>query len=316
MITVSNLTKKFGQFTAVDDISFSIDEGSIFGFVGPNGAGKTTTLRILATLLPKTAGEVKIDGQSIFDDPRRTRKLIGYMPDFFGVYDDLRVSEYLEFYGEASGCRIGEVRKTIPALLELVGLTEQVNEFVNHLSRGMKQRLCLARTLIHEPRVLILDEPASGLDPRARIELRQILQELQRMGKTIIISSHILSELAQMCSHIGIINHGKLPLCGPISEVLALIEGDALIEIGVLESSEQARLWLLEQQGVKNVSLNHKGSLEVVLSGGKEAQANLLKALAARFPVFHFNPASSNLEELFMKITEEADDENQPIASQ
>ncbi|HHX87951.1 MAG TPA: ABC transporter ATP-binding protein, partial [Firmicutes bacterium] len=310
-----NLTKRFGQFTAVDDISFAVAEGSIFGFVGPNGAGKTTTLRILATLLPKTSGEVEIDGQSIFADPRRTRKLIGYMPDFFGVYDDLRVNEYLDFYGEAAGCLIGEVRKSIPALLELVGLSDQVNEFVNHLSRGMKQRLCLARTLIHEPRVLILDEPASGLDPRARIELRHILQELQRMGKTIIISSHILSELAQMCSHIGIINHGKLPICGPISEVLALIEGDALIEIGVLESVEQARLWLLEQQGIKNVSLNHKGTLEVVFSGGKEAQANLLKALSARFPVFYFNPAGNNLEELFMKITEEAPNENQPPVS-
>ncbi len=315
MITVNGLTKRFGTFTAVDKINFTVDEGSIFGFVGPNGAGKTTTLRILATLLAKTSGEVEIDGQSIFTDLRRTRKLIGYMPDFFGVYDDLRVSEYLEFYGEAAGCLIADVQKSMPSLLELVGLSDQINDFVNHLSRGMKQRLCLARTLIHEPRILILDEPASGLDPRARIELRHILEELRRMGKTIIISSHILSELAQICSHIGIINHGKLPICGSISEVLALIEGDALIEIGIMEPVEPARLWLLEQQGIKNALLNHKGSLEVLFSGSKEAQSKLLRELSARFPVFYFNPAGNNLEELFMKITEEAPDENQSSVS-
>ncbi|MGI6307960.1 MAG: ABC transporter ATP-binding protein [Dethiobacteria bacterium] len=310
MISVKNLTKQYGSFTAVDQISFTVAEGSIFGFVGPNGAGKTTTLRILATLLPKTAGEAEIDGRSIFADPRRTRKLIGYMPDFFGVYDDLRVSEYLEFYGEAGGVPLKEVRQSIPSLLELVGLAEQRNSFVNHLSRGMKQRLCLARTLIHQPRVLILDEPASGLDPRARIELRHILQELQRMGQTIIISSHILSELAQLCSHIGIINNGKLPVCGPISEVLAFIAGDTLIEIGLLGSLDEAKLWLLEQQGIKNVALNQKGTLEVVFAGSKEDQAQLLQMLAARFPVYYFNPTGNNLEELFMKITEEAADEN------
>ncbi|NMA91625.1 MAG: ABC transporter ATP-binding protein [Firmicutes bacterium] len=315
MITVKNLTKRFGAFTAVDKISFTVSEGDIFGFVGPNGAGKTTTLRILATLSDRTAGEVEIDGRSIFANARQTRKLIGYMPDFFGVYDDLRVNEYLEFYGEAAGCTLGEARRAIPPLLELVGLKEQMNEFVNHLSRGMKQRLCLARALIHEPQVLLLDEPASGLDPRARIELRQILRELQRMGKTIIISSHILSELAQICSHIGIINHGRLPLCGPISEVLALIEGDALIEIGVLEPVEEARLWLLEQQEIKNVTVNHRGNLEIVFSGGQTDQARLLKALTARFPVFYFNPAGNNLEDLFMKITEEAPHENQPPVS-
>jgi ABC-2 type transport system ATP-binding protein len=202
------------------------------------------------------------------------------------------------------------VRQSIPSLLELVGLAEQRNSFVNHLSRGMKQRLCLARTLIHQPRVLILDEPASGLDPRARIELRHILQELQRMGQTIIISSHILSELAQLCSHIGIINNGKLPVCGPISEVLAFIAGDTLIEIGLLGSLDEAKLWLLEQQGIKNVALNQKGTLEVVFAGSKEDQAQLLQMLAARFPVYYFNPTGNNLEELFMKITEEAADEN------
>lgn len=316
MIRVSNLTKRYGRFIAVDNISFTVDSGSIFGFVGPNGAGKTTTLRIMATLLPRTAGEVEIDGVSAFHNPRQTRKLLGYMPDFFGVYDDLRVREYLEFYGEASGCRIAEVRRSVPALLELVGLAGRELDFVNNLSRGMKQRLCLARALVHQPRVLILDEPASGLDPRARVELRGILQELQRMGHTIIISSHILAELAQLCTHIGIISQGRMPLCGPIGEVLALVKGDTLIEVGVCGQGEEARLWLLEQQGVRSAEINNKGLLEVLFAGEREDQARLLAATAARFTVYSFTPTGGNLEELFMKITgeEEVNHAPQPAA--
>jgi ABC-2 type transport system ATP-binding protein len=310
MIRVANLTKQYGHFTAVDNISFTVEEGSIFGFVGPNGAGKTTTMRILATLLAHTSGEVELDGQSIFKNPRHTRKLIGYMPDFFGVYDDLRVNEYLEFYGEASGCSITEVHKTMPTLLELVGLVDKKHDFVNNLSRGMKQRLCLARALIHQPRLLILDEPASGLDPRARVELRHILAELKRMGHTIIISSHILSELALMCTHIGIISQGRLPLCGPIEEVLALVEGDNLIHVGLADRAVEARLWLLEQEGVRSVDLNNKGFLEVILAGGQEEQIRLLAVMSTKFSVYSFTPTSGNLEELFMKITEEAGHEN------
>ncbi|MGB4565079.1 MAG: ABC transporter ATP-binding protein, partial [Dethiobacteria bacterium] len=206
MIAVKNLTRRYGNFTAVDNISFQVEKGAIFGFVGPNGAGKTTTMRIMATLLAPTSGDIEIEGYSVLRSPKEIRKIIGYMPDFFGVYDDLRVYEYLEFYGEAAGCSIAEVRAAIPSLLELVGLPDRKEVFVNNLSRGMKQRLCLARALIHRPRVLILDEPASGLDPRARVELRNILKELQRMGHTIVISSHILAELAQLCTHIGLIS--------------------------------------------------------------------------------------------------------------
>ena len=314
MIRVTNLTKQYGSFTAVDNISFTVEEGSIFGFVGPNGAGKTTTMRIMATLLSHTTGQVELDGVSIFKDPRQTRKQIGYMPDFFGVYDDLRVNEYLEFYGEASGTSIGEVRRNMPTLLELVGLEDKKSDFVNNLSRGMKQRLCLARTLVHQPRVLILDEPASGLDPRARVELRGILKELQRMGHTIIISSHILSELAQMCTHIGIINQGRMPMCGPIEEVLALVQGDTIIEVGVLERAEEARLWLLEQQGVRSADFNNKGVIEVIFAGEKTNQAKLLAALIPKYPVYNFTPTGGNLEELFMKITEEESHENKSSA--
>ncbi len=314
MIRVTNLTKHYGRFIAVDNISFTVGEGSIFGFVGPNGAGKTTTLRIMAALLAHTAGEVEIEGVSVFSDPRRIRGLIGYMPDFFGVYDDLRVKEYLEFYGEASGRHIDAVRQAMPALLDLVGLSGRENDFVNHFSRGMKQRLCLARALIHQPRVLLLDEPASGLDPRARVELREILRELQRMGHTIVISSHILTELAQLCTHIGIINRGRLLLCGPIDEILARVQADTLIEVGVHEGVEQARLWLLEQEGVKSALLNNHERIEVLFAGEREEQARLLGALAARFSLYSFTPMGGNLEELFMQITGEVDHAPQSTA--
>lgn len=304
MIRVDNLTKYYGTFAAVRGISFSVEKGSIFGFVGPNGAGKTTSLRMMATLLPATGGEIEIAGQPASLNPRRTRQLIGYMPDFFGVYDDLRVSEYLEFYGEVSGCSVADVRRDIPGLLELVGLADKKESYVNNLSRGMKQRLCLARSLVHRPEVLLLDEPASGLDPRARVELRNILKELQRMGKTIIISSHILAELAQLCTHVGIIHNGILPLCGPIGEILARVQGDAIIEISVADRLEDARLWVLEQQGVRDAGLTNAGNLEVVFSGGREEQAQLLKDLVARFTIFSFTPGTGNLEQLFMEITE------------
>ncbi|HOB86205.1 MAG TPA: ABC transporter ATP-binding protein [Bacillota bacterium] len=310
MIAVKNLTRRYGNFTAVDNISFQVEKGAIFGFVGPNGAGKTTTMRIMATLLAPTSGDIEIEGYSVLRSPKEIRKIIGYMPDFFGVYDDLRVYEYLEFYGEAAGCSIAEVRAAIPSLLELVGLPDRKEVFVNNLSRGMKQRLCLARALIHRPRVLILDEPASGLDPRARVELRNILKELQRMGHTIVISSHILAELAQLCTHIGLISNGRIYLCAPIDEALARMQGELVIEVGVLERREEARQWLLEQPGVGGVSISNRGMLEVLYTGGQEEQARLLAETAARFKLYSFTPTGNNLEELFMKITEEGNDEN------
>jgi ABC-2 type transport system ATP-binding protein len=226
------------------------------------------------------------------------------MPDFFGVYNDLKVDEYLEFYGEASGRTLGDLRRDIPSLLELVGLSDKRQSYVNNLSRGMKQRLCLARALVHRPEVLLLDEPASGLDPRARVELRNILKELQNMGKTIIISSHILAELSQLCTHVGIINNGLLALSAPVSEVLARVEGDSLLSIAVADRLEEAKLWLLEQQGVRDVALVNTGGLEAVFSGDRLAQAGLLREMAARFTLFEFTPSRGNLEQIFMEITE------------
>lgn len=304
MIKVRNLTKYYGNFAAVRDINFEVSQGSIFGFVGPNGAGKTTSLRIMATLMAPTSGSVEIGGVPVSRDLRHTRRMLGYMPDFFGVYDDLRVNEYLEFYGEVSGRPIDEVRRDIPGLLELVGLMGKETSYVNNLSRGMKQRLCLARALVHRPEVLLLDEPASGLDPRARVEFRNILKELQRMGKTIIISSHILAELAQLCTHVGIINQGVLPLSGPVHEVLARVEGDVVIEISVADRLEEARLWLLEQQGILEATVANSGNLEAVYSGDRKDQSILLREMANRFTLFAFSPSSGNLEQLFMEITE------------
>ena len=219
MIEVVNFTKRYGDFVAVDDLSFSIGKGEIFGFIGPNGAGKSTTIRFLATLLRPTSGEGRICGHSVTADPMAVRRVIGFMPDDFGVYDGMKVWEFLDFFAVAYEIPRVSRKKIIGEVLELLDLTHKKDDYVNGLSKGMKQRLCLAKTLVHDPPVLILDEPASGLDPRARLEMKALLGELRRMGKTILISSHILSELADFCTSIGIIERGKLLAAGNIQEI-------------------------------------------------------------------------------------------------
>ncbi|WP_235588728.1 ABC transporter ATP-binding protein, partial [Sporosarcina koreensis] len=231
MIEIKGLTKKYGQFTALDELNLTLDEGTVFGFVGANGAGKSTTFLIVSTLLQPTSGDVFIDGVSVREKPADIRKLIGYMPDFFGVYDQLKADEYLDFYGASYGIPEEERKKLIPQLLELVNLSHKRYSYVDLLSRGMKQRLCLARCLIHDPKVLILDEPASGLDPRARIEMRDILKTLKGMGKTILISSHILPELAEMCDEIGVIDNGKLIAHGSVAEIQKKLQGEKTITV-------------------------------------------------------------------------------------
>ena len=210
MLKIKGLCKKYGNFTALDNLDLAIGRGEIFGFVGPNGAGKTTTLKILAGLLKADAGEVYIDDIRLFEDYDRLKELIGYMPDFFGVYDNLKVMEYLEFYASAYGIETKRAQELGRELLSVVHLDGKEEHYVDELSRGMKQRLCLARALIHDPQFLILDEPASGLDPRNRFEFKEILRDLKEAGKTIIISSHILMELAEICTSIGVIEHGKI----------------------------------------------------------------------------------------------------------
>src|SRR5262245_63096494 len=237
MIEVINFSKRYGDFLAVDRLNLKIERGEVFGFIGPNGAGKSTTIRFLATLLRPTDGEGIIAGHSVTKDPLGVRKVVGYMPDNFGVYDGMKVWEFLDFFAVAYQVPRGRRRQVINDVLELLDLTHKRDAYVNGLSRGMKQRLCLAKTLVHDPPVLILDEPASGLDPRARLEMKALLKELQAMGKTILISSHILSELADFCTSIGIIERGKLLAAGSIQEIQGQICSHRVLKVRVLDAT-------------------------------------------------------------------------------
>jgi len=304
LIRVEGLSKQYGKLQALKDVTFKIDEGSIFGFVGPNGAGKTTAMKVLATLMRPTAGQAFIDGIDVIKYPKKVRQVMGYMPDFFGVYDRLKVTEYLDFY--ASCYRIPETsRKGILSdLLELVDLSHKADAYVDSLSRGMKQRLCLARSLVHDPRVLILDEPASGLDPRARVEMRELLRELKGMGKTIIISSHILPELAELCTHVGIIEAGGLVAVGTVEEINGQLSNDRLIQVRVRTGQAEVLPVIQEHPGVAAVTETADGVLQVSFSGDQAQQAELLRSLVvAGVPVVSFAETSNNLEDLFMRIT-------------
>src|SRR5271165_4867556 len=254
MIEVINFTKRYGDFVAVDGLSFSIGKGEVFGFIGPNGAGKSTTIRFLATLLRPTSGEGRVAGHSVTADPMAVRRVIGFMPDDFGVYDGMKVWEFLDFFAVAYEIPRSYRKKIIGQVLELLDLTHKRDDFVNGLSKGMKQRLCLAKTLVHDPPVLILDEPASGLDPRARLEMKALLNELRKMGKTILISSHILSELADFCTSIGIIERGKMLAAGNIQEIQAQIRSHRVLKVRVLdESTERAAEVLRASSSIRTV---------------------------------------------------------------
>ncbi len=229
MIELIDFGKDYGEFTAVERLNLKIEAGEMFGFIGPNGAGKSTSIRFLATLLKATRGEGIVNGQSVTRDPMAVRQSVGYMPDNFGVYDGMRVWEFLDFFAVAYRIGRAQRKRVISDVLELLDLAHKRDDFVNGLSRGMKQRLCLAKTLVHDPPVLILDEPASGLDPRARVEVKALLKELRRMGKTILISSHILTELADCCTSIGIIERGQLLMHGPINDVYRRIRGNRIV---------------------------------------------------------------------------------------
>jgi ABC-2 type transport system ATP-binding protein len=307
MLSAEGLVKNYGRTRALNGLTLHVPRGSIYGFVGPNGAGKTTTLRILATLLAPEGGEAWVDGRPLTADPGAVRAKIGYMPDFFGVYDNLTVSEYLDFYAAAYGVPVAESRRTSAELLELVDLVAKRDEFVENLSRGMKQRLGLARCLVHNPEVLLLDEPASGMDPRARYELREIIKELQRMGKTVLVSSHILLELAEMCTHIGIVQDGRLLREGPVNVILGSLKGAHIVRIGLLGDPGGAVELLSAQQGVSDVVPTDDG-LEVTFAGDDAATAALLRSLIeAGLPVLHFGRVASSLEEIFMQLTESDD---------
>lgn len=305
MIEIIDLTKRYGKFTALDALNLTIEKGSVFGFVGQNGAGKSTTFSILATLLAPTSGTAYINGYNISKDPKLVRSQIGYMPDFFGVYDQLKAVEYLDFYGASYGISQRERSKLIPQLLELVNLTHKQDSYVDVLSRGMKQRLCLARSLIHDPEVLILDEPASGLDPRARVEMREILKELKNMGKTILISSHILPELAEMCDCLGIIDQGRLVADGSVAEIQKRLQGEKLIIVKLFRDLERAENFFEDQPLVSQlVRRDDEESLQFMFNGSVEEQVRLLKAaLSHDIPIVSFSEIETNLEDVFMEIT-------------
>ncbi|MCT6924148.1 MULTISPECIES: ABC transporter ATP-binding protein [Bacillales] len=311
MIEIQNLTKKYGSFIALNQLNLTLAEGTVFGFVGANGAGKSTTFSILATLLSPTSGDALINGKSVVKEPKEVRKQIGYMPDFFGVYDQLKVDEYLDFYGASYGIAAAERAILIPQLLELVNLMSKRYEYVDLLSRGMKQRLCLARALIHDPKVLILDEPASGLDPRARVEMRDILRNLKTMGKTILISSHILPELAEMCDEIGVIDNGKLIAHGNVATIQAQLQGEKRIVIKVTERLQEVRAFLEEDPKISSIDLiESKLEIEFNYRGTDEEQVALLKrAVLADLPIYALIEEEKDLEDVFMAITKGADTE-------
>jgi ABC-2 type transport system ATP-binding protein len=307
MLQVINLVKKYGKFTAVDNLTMKIGEGHIFGFVGSNGAGKTTTMKIIAGLLQPTSGEILVDGVDILSRPRDVKKKIGYMPDFFGVYDDLKVDEYMNFYSGIYGIPYRERKGIADQLLELVDLSHKKDFYVDSLSRGMKQRLCLARSLIHDPKLLILDEPASGLDPRARVEMKNILRELKDMGKTILISSHILSELAELCTVIGIINQGKMSACGTVEEITVKLARTGKLKIKIRDRMEDAVRLLQEQPTIGGISISGD-IVEADTNADEQVLSNILKRLVVQdIPVVSFTQAGGSLESVFMQLTEGSD---------
>ena len=305
MITVEGLTKIYGDRTALDHVSFEVPKGEIFGFVGPNGAGKTTTLRILAALLQPSSGRALVDGADVIEHPDLVHERLGYMPDFFGVYDQLTASEYLDFYAACYRLPKARRKKIADDLLELVGLSDRRDQAVDTLSRGLKQRLCLARALVHDPAVLLLDEPASGLDPRARVEMREILKELQTMGKTIVISSHILPELTELCTMIGIIDQGRMRATGPVHEVIRQLTAGRRLRITVLGQKEEAAAVLKPLAAIHEVVMVN-GTIEAQYEGDDAAAAGILQTLvAAGIKVSGFSQIEGGLEDAFMKATSE-----------
>jgi len=303
MLHIRNLTKNYGSFTAVNNLTLNIPEGDLFGFVGPNGAGKTTTIRIVCGLLRATSGSVQIGNTTAAVGSNEMKRMIGYVPDFFGVYDNLKVKEYMDMYGSMYSMTSREIAKLSDDLLELVNLTDKKEFYVDTLSRGMKQRLCVARALLHNPKLLILDEPNSGLDPRARVEMKELLKNLHSMGKTIIISSHILSELSEMCTSIGIMNRGQLVTAGRIEDIMQKLSNDKRIHVRVASEMESVVRMMKEQAGVvvesvreDEIIINHNGTDEQLC-------ALLGYLIQNKVIVTGFNKEEGNLESLFMQLT-------------
>jgi len=304
MIHTINLTKRYGDLMALSNLNLEIEEGDCFGFIGPNGAGKTTTIKILATLLKPTWGEARIDGLSVGPvNARQVRQIIGYVPDYFGSYEDMVVKEYLAFFAAAYGIH-GEQRETaIRDVLDLTDLHYKAEAEVNSLSRGMQQRLSVARVLLHDPKVLLLDEPAAGLDPRARIEIRELLKELHRMGKTILISSHILLELADLVTNVGIIEQGDLKFTGTTHEMLERAKGGTVVHIAVASGMQAALTRIRETQGVAAAELSD-GAIRVALDEQHSDPSLIAQRLIQEgFSLTRLEEERVNLETAFMRLT-------------
>lgn len=303
MIETQDLTKKYGDFYAIRSIQLNLAQGDLFGFIGPNGAGKTTTMRIIATLLNPTWGEAYVCGNSIYTKAKEIRRLVGYMPDFFGVYDDMRVIEYLEFFAAAYRIRGQQRRKVCDEMLQIVDLDFKRDAFANTLSRGQTQRLGLARTLLHDPQVLLLDEPLSGLDPRARIEMRNLLRRLGEMGKTIIVSSHILPELADICNKIGIIDRGVMSVNATVADVMRQVRQHVVLHIGVREHADSAARLLDDHTSVDSVEVR-KDRIIVTLKTGIADYSDLAAELVQNgHHLTMFREEEINLESAFMALT-------------
>jgi ABC-2 type transport system ATP-binding protein len=333
IVETRGLTKRYHALTALDDLTLTIEQGAIYGFIGPNGAGKTTTMRILTTLLAPSAGEARVCGYSVTAQAAEARRCLGYMPDTFGVYDDMKVSEYLDFFAACYGVPSQRRAAMIGDLLDLVDLTGKRDAYVATLSRGMQQRLCLARTLVHDPLLLILDEPAAGLDPRARVELRELLKELRALGKTILLSSHILTEMAEVCTHVGILERGVLLTSGRVDEIMRRVQGHRLLAVHALATPAGALAAVTGLPGVVAAAVltpdgqplagaepppapegaTTAGSvdgaarpltLRLTFDGDEPAMAVLLAALVARgLAVYHFAEERSDLEDIFLRVT-------------
>lgn len=309
IIEIQALSKKYGALTALDELSLSVEPGAVVGFIGPNGAGKTTTMRVLTTLLQPSSGEAWVKGFSVVSEPRKVRQVIGYMPDFFGVYEDMMVWEYLDFFASCYGIPETSRNVLIDDLLALVELSHKKNEYVDGLSRGMKQRLCLARTLAHDPEVLILDEPASGLDPRARIEIRELLRELKNMGKTIFFSSHILSEVADICTSIAVLEAGKLVAYGNLEEMKRKFLPYRLVQVRVIDRLVELHELLISANQVTNLKLAPEvdvppETLQFEFSGNDLDLSRLLNDLVqAGHPIVSFNEVTRDLEDVFLQVT-------------
>ena len=307
-IETIELTHRYKKLVALDRLNLQVPQGCIYGFIGPNGAGKTTTLRLLAGLQTPTSGEIRLMGERL--TTRLAQRFVGYMPDFFGVYDDLRVWEYLDFFARCYGLRGARLRQVVDELLELVDLSDKRDAFVQTLSRGMQQRLCLAHALVHDPPILLLDEPASGLDPRARVELRELLRTLRDMGKTIMLSSHILSELAEVCDAIGIIDHGRMLISGPLAEVQQQLATGSRVRMRIARESDVVlALTLLQHQPlVQTVSTVPADPRLLIVDftqpiGEEQCATFLAELVSAGVAISEFSARSENLEEFFLRLT-------------